>query len=330
MNKSHLSLLLATAAFAAGCGKKPHLKGIKAAKVAVETTVSTVTSGTVTAEQQAVLGFSAAGRVARIQGKLGDRVRKGQILAELDNADLRAASVDADAELQRNQELFKEGLVSKAAFDDVKRAFETARTAYERSIIRAPFDGTLTELNLQLGELAATAPAKAPMRVVDEQPRIVKGEIDEVDLSKVKEGAPARIKILAVKSQPLPAEVTKVVSFIGTTREQDRSAQVELKFKEANTSVPVGASADIEIVVAAKDGVLGIPSRAILGSGANRHVFKFEDGKVHRVDIKIGAGNYDRSEILEGINEGDIVVQPNDDVELKEGLKAQVDVQPWP
>lgn len=330
LSRRFLALSLVPLFALSGCSKKSALKAVKASRVDVETTVSTITSGTIDAEQQAVLGFSLAGRVARLNARLGDKVKQGTVIAELDNADLRTTAADAEAESKRADELFKEGLVSKSAFDDAKRAFEVARSNYEKSIIRAPFDGMVAELNIELGELASVSPTKAPVRLVDSKPRLVKGEIDEIDLAKVKAGAKARIKIMAVRPQPFGAEVTKVIPFIGTAREQDRSAHIELKFTEATEFVPVGASADIEIVVEAKKGTLGVPSRSVFGSGTNRYVFVQADGKLRRVPVKLGVGNYDRSEILEGLKEGDVVILPGDDAEFHDGQKAQAEIQPWP
>ncbi|MBS1985780.1 MAG: efflux RND transporter periplasmic adaptor subunit [Bdellovibrionales bacterium] len=330
MKKIHLGLVTLLLALGA-CTKHTTLKAVQAKKTEVEATVSTITSGTVDAEQQAVLGFSTSGRVRSINVKLGDKVEKGQVLAETENADLQTTSQDADSEWKRSQTLFKEGLISKAGLDDARRAFEVARSNYDKSVIRAPFAGMVTELNLEVGELAQTTTnTKAPLRLVDLKPRIVKGDIDEVELSKVKVGAAARLKILAVRSQPFAGTVTKVVPFVESVKEQDRSAHIELMFTESSENIPVGASTDIEIVVAAKSGALAIPSRAVLGSGTNRHVFKVQNGSLKEVAVKLGVGNYDRTEVIEGVNEGDVIALPTPDLELKDGQKTKVDIQPWP
>ena len=75
-------------------------------------------------------------------------------------------------------------------------------------------------MNLELGEipqssLASTASA-APIRLVDLKPRIIKGVVDEVDLSRVKLGQTARIRIPAVRKEPFDGTVTRVVPFIST------------------------------------------------------------------------------------------------------------------
>lgn len=320
-------------AYFAGCSAKPTLKGVKVVKTKVESTITSVNSGTVDAEQQAVLGFSTVGRVTSLKVHVGDQVKRGQILAELENSDLKTVSHDSALELKRAHELFSAGLVSQVALDDAKRAFEIAQSNFEKAVIKAPFDGTVTQLDLKVGELFQTASANtgsAPIRLIDLKPRIVKGNIDEMDLAKVKVGTVARIKILAVRPQPFSATVTRVVPFVSTTKEQDRTSQIELKFNDANVQVPVGASADIEVVIDSRESVLAVPTRAVLGHGGQRYTFKWDGNKVQKVDVQLGLNNYDRAEVISGLAEGDTVVFPPEDLELREGLKAKAEVQPWP
>lgn len=336
------SVLASAALLLAACSPNLTLKGVRATPARVESTVTTTSAGTVTAEQQAVLGFGAAGRIARVNVKAGDRVTRGQILAELENIDLRTVYEDSERELKRANELFSAGLVSRAALDEARKAYEIARSNFDKSRVKAPFDGIVTEVNLELGELAQTATtaagSKAPMRIVDTKPRLVRGDIDEVDLAKIKVGTPARVKISAAGGKWLPAEITKVVPFVSTVKEQDRTSEIELRIvtepgKPGSTpasQVPVGASADIEIVTEAKDHALAIPTRVALGHGTNRYVFKFADGRLQKTPIQMGIGNYERIEILSGIEQGEVVVFPPDEVELKDQMKVKVEIQPWP
>ncbi len=319
--------------FFSSCTPKLNLKAIRVARTAVESTVTTTSSGTVEASQQAVLGFSMAGRIAQIYVKLGDTVKKGQVLSELENQDLRIIGEDSEREFKRAQELFNSGLVSQAALDDAKRNFEVSRANLDKSIIKAPFEGVISELKLEVGELFQSTQAvstKAPIRLVDLKPRIVKGDIDETDLAKVKEGAPARVKIPAVRLEPFEAEVKRVVPFVSTLKEKDRTSEIELKITENSKLIPVGASADIEVIVEHKNKVLGVPSRVLLGRGDLKYVYRFQDGKIQKTPVKTGIGNYDRTEIVSGLSENEIVIYPPDEVELKDKMSGRIEIKPWP
>lgn len=315
------------------CTKTHSVKVIQAAPTHVETTVTTISTGTVEAEKNTPLAFTGTGRVAAVLIRVGDRVRKGQILAHLDHADLKSAFEESESEWSRTQELFKEGLVSKAALDSAKRALEGARANFEKSMIRAAFDGMVTELNLEVGELAGPASSssgKTQIRLVDLQPRIVTGEIDEIDLAKVKVGCRARIKINAVGAQPFEAKVSRVVPFISSTKDQDRTSRIELKVEKNNQLLPVGASADIEIVTDEKENALAVPSRALVGVRSERSVYVLDQGKAKKVRVQTGIGNYEKTEILSGIQAGERVILPAEDFVLTEGAKVTAEEQKWP
>ena len=323
-----IALLLA----GVGCTRAQKVKAVKAVATPVETTVTTINSGTVYAEQQAVLNFGAMGRVGDVHVEVGARVKKGQKLASLENADLRAATQAAQAELRRARDLFGEKLVSQAALDEAKRAAESAQAAVDRSVIDAPFDGLITEVNLRKGEIAQvpSLPDKPPIRIIDLKERLVKGEIDELDLGKVKQGLTARIRIPAIGDKRFEAKVTSVVPFVSSTREQDRTSKIELQLKENDPAIPVGASAEVEILVDTKTAALTVPARAVLGTSKERYVFKIVDGKLARTKVTVGVGNYDRREIVSGLQAGDVVALPADDYEMKDGVKAEAELQPWP
>lgn len=326
-----LILALVTLIGAQGCKPAPKLRAVKATQTKVETTITTVSSGTVDAKQQAVLGFGIPARVASVKVRMGDRVRRGQVLAELDNSDLHKILRDAQSEAARAEKLAKEGLAAQSVLDDSLRALEVARASLDKSILKAPFDGLIAEVNLTVGEISQGAGgAKAPVRLVDLEPRVVKGSIDESDLGKIKVGNSARIKILAVRAKPYAGVVERVVPFVSTSREQDRSSAIELKLLDAGAEIPVGASADIEVVIGAVDRALALPSRTILGTSSGKYVFVVENGRLKKTMIQVGLGNYDRTEIKSGVAEGTAVVYPTDDVELQDGLKVNAEVVAWP
>jgi RND family efflux transporter MFP subunit len=315
-----------------GCGKTPSVKVIKAARTSVETTVTTISSGTVQAEEQAVLNFGIIGRVAEIGVSAGDRVRRGQRLASLENADLRVSAQAARAELQRVRDLAKEGLVSRAALDEAHRAAEVAQATYDKSVINAPFDGLITDVNLRRGEISQVTAGleRPPIRLIDLKPRLIKGEIDELDLGKVKAGQSARIKIPALANRVFGAKLSKAVPFVSSTREQDRTSQIELRFEEVDLSIPVGASAEVEIIIDTKQDAVTVPARAVLGSLRQRYVYRVVNDRLERVDVVAGIGNYDRREIVSGVSLGDAIVLPSAEAELNSGDKVKVDLQPWP
>ncbi len=89
----------------AGCTGSSKVKAVRVAPAEVESTVSTISSGTVQAENQAVLNFGVAGRVAKVRIKAGDKVRRGQVIAELENVDLKVSLEESQKALERGKRL---------------------------------------------------------------------------------------------------------------------------------------------------------------------------------------------------------------------------------
>ncbi|HLD98743.1 MAG TPA: efflux RND transporter periplasmic adaptor subunit [Bdellovibrionota bacterium] len=334
-NRPGIRLLFFGIAFSTlltGCQKAPLVKAVKVTRTSVETTISTTTTGTVDAEQQAVLNFGVVGRVEAVQVAAGQTATKGQLLARLENRDVVSIYERALAELNRSKKLFSAGLVARATHDEAVKAYDIARANVQKTEIRAPFEGLVTDVNLEPGELSQlqTIPDTPPIRIVDQKPRVIKGDVDEVDLSRVQIGFPARVRIPAVRPEAFAARVVRLVHYVNSTKEQERTSRVELSISDPpERSIPVGASAEIEIIVASKKDVLAVPSRALLGTGRDRYAYRFENGRIHKAPVKIGIGNYERSEVLSGLNSGDTIVLPGD-VELEDKLKVKTELLPWP
>lgn len=306
------------------CSKPADVSITKIGRHTVESTVVGVNSGTVKAEQSAELAFGAVGRVSALYVRLGDRVKKGTLLAEIENSDMKTALTRAHSELKRRETMGSQ-VVSKSDFDTAKLGVDSAQVQLDRTLIRAPYDGMISEVNLEVGQLSqitAVIP-KPPLRITDIIPRYVRVDIDEVDLPRVKPGLPARVKIPAVRREPFAATVRKVVPFINSVREQDRTSELELTVEAGEALLPAGASADVEIVVESRENVLSLPSRAVFGRENSRFIYSIKESKVVKVPVTVGIWNYDFTEILSGANEGTVSILPSDIVELKEGLAVQ-------
>lgn len=308
-----------------GCRARPEVKVVKAHRAHVESVVSSVNSGTVRAEQLTELAFGTVGRVKSVNVKLGDPVKVGAVLSEVENEDLLSRLQSAKEEYDRSQRLSKSDAMSQSGVTQARANYDAAVTMYEKSLIRAPYDGIVAELNIEVGQLSqitAIIPT-APIRVVDLKPRYIRAEIDEVDLPKVRVGLPARVKILAVRREPFKAVVRKVVPFVSSVREQDRTSQIELAVESEGQLLPVGASADVEVVTDAKDGVLSLSTRALLGRSADRYVYVLEGTTLRKRAVKVGLSGYTVTEILEGLQENDEAALPSEKVDLVDGLRVE-------
>jgi HlyD family secretion protein len=273
----------------------------------------------------AELAFGSVGRVQQLNVQLGDQVKAGEVLAQVENQDLASRLNVAREELDRSKRLSRDNAMSRSNLIQAQGAYDAAVTAYEKSLIRAPYDGVIAEVNLEVGQLSqitAVIPL-APLRIIDVEPRYVRVEIDEVDLPKVQVGMPARVKILAVRRRPFAAKVRKVVPFVSSVREQDRTSELELTVESEGVLLPAGASADVEVITETKEEVLALPSKSILGRGDERYVFRVDGDLLRKTPVKVGIFGYTISEVVSGVQEGEGVAMPSDKAELKDGLSIR-------
>jgi HlyD family secretion protein len=253
-------------------------------------------------------------------------VQAGAVLAEIENGDLNSLLQVAKEELDRALTLEKSRAASRSNVIQAQGNYDAALTAYEKSLIRAPFEGIVAERNVEVGQLSqitAVIPL-APIRLIDTKPRYITVEIDEVDLPKVKVGLSARVKVLAVRREPFKATVRRVIPFVSSIREQDRTSAVELTVDSEGILLPAGASADVEIVAATKAYVLVVPTRAVLGRGGDRYVYRVSDGVLQKQRVGVGLSGFSTCEITSGVELAIELALPSDKIELKDGLVVSV------
>jgi HlyD family secretion protein len=319
------SLLLA-------CKEAPAVSTVPVITATVDKIVTSVNAGTVKARSAAELSFGSAGRVKGVYVDTDDFVKKGQILAEVENADL-LTSVEFQRSLLKRQLIAQQnGGLAEIEIENSRQSLAMAEMAYEKTLIRAPFDGVIVELNLEVGQLSQITAInpQALIRIVDREPRYIVADIDEADLADIKVGQLARVRLMALGRDDLKARVVKIIRFVNSTREQERTVEVELVVEEEALDLPIGASVDVDIIVASHKDVLATNSRAVLGQANGRYVFKIHKGRLVKVPVVTGFSDYKITEIgiPEGasdvykLQKGDEVCLPDDEFEFLDGMQV--------
>ena len=305
-----------------GCSQPVEVREAVVQKRDVESIVTSVNAGTIRAEKSAELAFGAVGRVESMNVSLGQSVKAGEILASIENSDLATNLSRMEKEYKRRQNL---NGIPESEVEASKQGVETAEMLLEKTRIRAPYDGIIAEVNLEIGQLSqiTTVIPKAPLRIVDLQPRYVRAQIDEADLPKVKLGQEARIKILAVRKEPFSGKLRKIVPYVSNVREQDRTSEIEVTI-ETNENIPAGASADVEIILERRPNVFALPARAFFGRAKEKYVYIEDGSRAKKQPVQVGLSNFDYVEILFGLTEGQRVLLPTDRSEALDGAKVKI------
>jgi len=203
---------------------------------------------------------------------------------------------------------------------------DQAQANLERTLLRAPFAGIVAEINGELGEFVTPSPVGVPtlpaVDVVDTSCIYVTAPMDEVDAPRIREGMQARVVLDAFRGMDFPAHVRRVAPYVLDLEKQARTVEVEAEIDDKRgADLLPGYSADIEVILDEKADVLRVPTRAVM-EGSRVYVFDPGAGRVELRDIETGLGNWDHTEIRNGLQAGELVVTTIDREGLADGAAA--------
>ena len=266
--------------------------------------------------------------------------------------DMCAQAANAEREANRQTSLRERGFVSTSREDSARTDAQARRAACEgaradvvqfqakvnatrveqgRTILYAPFDGTVAKIVGEVGEYSTPSPPgiQIPPAVdlIDDSCLYVKAPMDEVDAPKIKAGQPVRISLDALPKQSFPGKVRRVAPYVSAVEKQARTVDIEADFNAPDEpgKLLVGYSADIEVILAVRDDVVRVPTSALL-EGRSVLVAGAE-GKLEERKVKTGLANWEFTEVLEGLNAGERVVTSLERVGVKAGAAYTVDVK---
>ena len=271
-----------------------------------------------------------AGRITKINVEIGDNVKKGQVLAEMDKSQLLQAQLqlaNQEVELQRLKALYDAGGISKSDYDAVEMSYNIAKTQVENlvenTILRSPVDGVVTARNYDAGDMFAMS---APIYVVEQiKPVKILVAISESEYTKVKKGDSVEIVADALPEITFYGKIEKIYPTIDPTT---RTFNVEVVVANNYSTLRPGMFARVKIDFGANSNVV-IPDVAVVkqqGSG-ERFVYVLNaDGTVEYRKIVLGRRMGKEYEVLEGLSDGDKIVTGGQ-IRLKDGVKVTVNEQ---
>ncbi|MEJ2175919.1 MAG: efflux RND transporter periplasmic adaptor subunit, partial [bacterium] len=161
--------------------------------------------------------------------------------------------------------------------------------------------------------------------LIDDSCLYVSAPIDEVDGAKLKVGMPARITLDAYRGQHFAGHVRRIAPYVLAIEKQARTVEVEVEFDRPGETrrLLVGYSADVEIIVEGRDGVLRIPTRALLPG--NRVLRLGADDRLEARAIEPGLSNWEYTEIKAGLARGDRIVTSLERAGVQDGAHVVVE-----
>ena len=324
----------------------------------VESSLANTRAGTVEACQRTRLSTIAGGRIDLLAVKEGDRVTQGQVLMRLWNEDQKAQHALAQAQLdtvrrratevctmadasareaERQAALRQQGFVSIGREDaartdaQARRAScaaaraDVVRVEQDRTVLVAPFAGTVAKIVGEVGEYSTPSPpgVQTPPAIdlIDDSCLYVKAPMDEVDAPRIRPGLPVRISIDALPGKAFDGKVRRVAPYVTAVEKQARTVDIDADFSSADVTagLRVGYSADVEVILEARDNVLRVPSSALLEGG---RVLLLEAGRLSERKVQTGLANWEYTEVVSGLAASERVVTSLERSGVKAGVAA--------
>lgn len=229
-----------------------------------------------------------------------------------------------------------DSLASKSACDaaiatiSISQAkINLAKAALERSQLVAPFDGTIAEVNGELGEYITPSPVGIPtppaVDIIDASCLYVSAPIDEVDAPEIRAGMVARISLDAFGKQFFDGKVRRVAPYVMDKEKQARTVDIEVDFisDEDNSNMLPGYTADVEVIIDSHSNSLRIPTEALL-EGNKVYLYDPDFDTISEVNVTVGLSNWQHSEILQGLEQGQQIVTTIDAEDLVDGAVVKI------
>ncbi len=233
----------------------------------------------------------------------------------MENAVAEAAALSAECDGARSEVQVREAQLA------------VARASFQRTRLLAPFDGVIGEINGERYEYVTPSPLGVPtppvVDIIESGCFYVIAPIDEVDVSGIRTGMPARITMDAYGSRIFQGRVRRVSDYVLDVEKQARTVDVEVSFihPEDFSLLLAGYSADIEVILDVRTDVVRVPTEAVM---ADQHVYVFNPalGRIERRRIRSGLSNWDHTEVTDGLRPEEQVVVNIDAPDLKDGASA--------
>jgi HlyD family secretion protein len=345
---------------------------------------SVVATGKIEPTTKVEIKSKASGIILKLPVNVGDTVRQGQVICELDQNDLlprlrqaqaalgvaEAQLKSAQADYERNKVeaagpdvpflkkdmdraamMFKEMLVPQTARDDAEKNYQLAVNKQQQAVVNlgvsqaairrseaqidqvkaqlsqaeedlrnativSPLDGVVLSRDREVGDAVSSiltmgSGATLIMTLGDLREVYVKGKVDESDIGRVYLGQPARIKVESYKDQNFAGKVTKI-SPMGVEKDNVTTFEVRVSISNESRKLMATMTANAEIVLEERKGVLAIPEGAIVYKKDRSTEVEIPDATTEtgrrRIPVTTGISNGSRTQVVKGLDEGQQVI----------------------
>lgn len=330
---------MAVALALCSCGGKKAQKGAAAVKEELLPAVKVVDAKSeivpidekysVTLQAYAINNIApqSGGRIISIKAEVGDFVQKGQVLAQMDKAQLEQAELQLNnlkSEYDRAKALYEKGGVSKSDFETIELQYKVANTTYENlltnTILKSPLNGVVSARNYDEGDMYTMS---APLYVVQQiNPIKALVAVSEKNYSLLKKGIKVEFTPEALNGKKYIGEVTRIHPTVDATT---HTIVAEVTIDNPKFELRPGMYSSARVIFSQGDAIV-VPDTAVLkqqGSGVRTVYVLKADGTVELRIVEVGRHIGSEYVILSGVQAGEKVVVSGQSL-LRSGIKVEV------
>ena len=311
-------------------------------------------SGVLRPLEYSPLSFEVSGKIQKALVRVGDKVKAGDVLAELDKRPLvlakrqadsalsatRARLVEQSGELKRHKKLFQEGWVAKAKLDKIQAAYNAAQSDVKAaqaevdlrkrdlrlSVLRAPFDGVIAKKMIQSFEEVAAGQPVYRLDGIDGMK--VEMQVPADMISKLERGQRASVIFPTVSGLTIQG----LIHEIGSQADAGNSFPVTAILVETNPALRAGMSAEVTLryrADTAQHGFMVPPTAILAGEKDEQFVFRFNvnTSKLHKVSVALAGVHNNEIGVTGDIKHGDVVAVAGVEF-LSDGLEVRLMKRP--
>ena len=284
------------------------------------------------------------GRILQLPVDIGDTVRKGQLLFQLDDRDLQIEKESQQKEIERaklgieqaernylrSQALYKEFLISKELFEDTKTEYDLAKNTLgraEKSMelvqdrlrktrIEAPFDCTVLTRPVSVGQAVSGSggfnSGTEVLTIANLTDMIINAHINQADVARLSPKQEVDVQVEAVAGLKMVGKVERIAPQ-ATIKNNIKGFAVRILLQNVEGRVRPGMTANIQIPVAAADDVVAVPLAAVFTERnpgtqqTERFVYVSKNDRFERRAVQIGVSDYFYAEVQKGLSPGEVV-----------------------
>lgn len=284
-----------------------------------------------------------SGRVIQLGFEEGHKVKRGQVLMQLDTSVERAELAQAQAQValartnaNRANELVQRGAGTQRAMDEARATLRTGeaqvqlnQAKIEKMTVVAPFDGVAGLRRVSVGAFVLAGADIVNLEQID--PLKVDFRVPEVFLAGVQRGQAITLTVDALAAEQFTGEVTAIDPLVDAA---GRSIVIRARLANPDGKLRPGVFARVMLTLATRENAVFVPEQSLMSQGDKQFVFKVVDGGdgkkvVRNTEVKLGQRKGATAEIIDGLAAGDVVVTGGL-LKVQDGMPVQIVPAPPP